>query len=371
MTPPHEPSELFRNTKTISIIFAGTAAPLLLIGTLIENIALSGLGLSDFAPPRVRSVLVGFCFIAYVLLPIFPVFAASYLVFHILKPKTLTRSILFFGVFWYLARAISYVPLHYFVSSTRTSGGLWKLSIRFSDMYVGVPTFGLHAILFWIPLSAIVIASFGGTPSPLVAASSKLKALLACVMIAGIISMPVPYCWSVYPNISQAVGGGQPSVIYIKCEENVSKLVSGLASANYFKDNSAKSLLEKSIISTDNDVYGPLLLWRTDSNFHYVSPMPVTSQPAMTAVSIDSVLGYRIVRSYVHFHYNKPPHTIVDFSESAMQMLQISHEIELLLDRATTQYQSIQDIQDAMKAELESEESTEQSDTATQPTEDE
>lgn len=257
------PQKLLAATEGLGTLVLLALGALFAIGTLIVNIHLGTLGLSDFSGLRPRFVLVGLTFLIYAAIPPLlclvllevgrrvgfrrgPLLAAAAVAATAVAVMTLVAWMLFF--------ALPHVTF-------TVAGGRIVPPARFWTVYTGNWYAVVPEVAVCVSACILFVRHGWGTARDNATSSPPRhrvsSRVLVAVLVLGLAGLVYPYASLTYMNISRAAGGGQPGIVLMTMERDAGRLVDR---PPFSRVNAA-----------GDTVYGPFLVWHENEDRTYLS----------------------------------------------------------------------------------------------------
>jgi hypothetical protein len=284
--------ELITKLGTVTVVI------LYVLGLLVTNVHLMGLGIADFSALQARFVMSGVLFLYYCVLLI-----ASPVIFFVVARAIWPR----FGGFppkWRLA--IRLVVLSYLawiilliygslLGYLYPWGPSYELQLsgafhvfRFTKLSAQMvhDAFFHTKILVGFLLACLLAAYFAVFRK--VSLGPQLTATLLWPCLVSTFFVLFGYAQSVFPNLPYNLGGGQPRVVQLHLHDADSAFLTAAGLANEVRQGRPTASV-------------PLALWHQDASFFYVTPMSAQKPgPArLTAIPAGSVAGVVYLGGYV------------------------------------------------------------------------
>jgi hypothetical protein len=248
------------------------------IGTLVVNIHLGSLGLSDFSGLRPRFVLVGLTFLLYLAIPPTfciaalqagatvgfgrrPVLAVLTSIAVALVLMVVIPSMLFFAIPYVTYQNRGLVePVPFWGIYTDSTYSL------ILHLLVAIP-----AGILWLWRHPVALAGASDAPKTLhrvplrrsrgIATRSRVRQHvllgLRVIVVLAAIGMLYPYATVTFVNISMATGGGHPSIVLMKMDRDVGRVVDRPGFVRWSQ--------------AGDTIYGPVLVWHESGDRTFIS----------------------------------------------------------------------------------------------------
>lgn len=289
------------HVELITKLGAVTVAILYVLGLLVTNVHLMGLGIADFSALQARFVLTGILFICYcgllIACPVVLFLATRAFWRRFQRFSTALRlGITFVALSWsawlvllmygsLLSDLYPWGPSY----ESQWSGvfQLWE-TFRFTKLSVQMVQ---EAFFHTKVLAGLFCACLLGAYYAFVGRTSSGPQLAGISLWLGPGSMFLilfGYAQSVFPNLPYNLGGGQPRVVQLYVREADSQFMSA-------------SKLAMEVGQGRLGVSVPLALWHQDTSFLYVTPMSAQNSGAarLTAVPVGSAAVVAYLGGYV------------------------------------------------------------------------
>jgi hypothetical protein len=284
--------ELITKLGTVTVVI------LYVLGLLVTNVHLMGLGIADFSALQARFVMSGVLFLYYCGLLI--AFPAIFLV----TARAIWPRLGGFPTTWRLAirlGALSYLAWIILLIYGSLLGYLYpwgpsyelQLSgafhvFRFTKLSAQLvhDAFFHTKILVGLLLACLLVAYFAIFRK--VPLGPQVTAILLWPCLVSTFFILFGYSQSVFPNLPYNLGGGQPRVVQLHLHDADSAFLSAAGLANEVRQG-------RPAVSV------PLALWHQDASFFYVAPMSAQNPGAarLTAIPVGSVAGVAYLGGYV------------------------------------------------------------------------
>jgi hypothetical protein len=259
-------------------------------GMLLVNVFYSNLGFTDFSVMRPRYVFVGFDYYLYLILPLVVILVPYYALKIKLNLLSLAYKAPTFLLSVLIMICISSSALSYFIPYTGVIygdpknitklGAAIKVTISFWRLYYHSYAY-VYLGLFFLPSLVLFWMHRAQINKDII----KRGAVTSTVIISfGIIAMIIPYVTNIFPNISYAVGGGQPQVVNLMLNDKA--------------ENKIKPHLDIKDTKQHSNV---VLLWHYNDSYYYVSKAIKTDYAPTYAISKDNIIGIRNLYTAIRF----------------------------------------------------------------------
>lgn len=272
------------------------------VGTVIEGILGTAVGFHDFSTVQLRSILVGFCFVSFLLAPAVLAFVAG---------ESVARTWSGFPLDMAIERghgAVRRLSLRLTVALAIIAIVVYTLPIPFSYFLPHIFIYGTKPAIFWsmylqMGLDLAWVVAFAISASELVRTLLGFKPLLlgqllksryllitACVFSA--IGSMASYAMFVYPNIAYPIGGGSPRLVFVEFSDEFSgewssedfstparlrRLMASRKGLTDFPESKREMVAEMYDRYAPRGSRGPFLLWRESGHYlFFTDPVETT-----------------------------------------------------------------------------------------------
>jgi hypothetical protein len=259
------------------------------LGLILVNIYLGYLGFTDFTILRPRFVLVGMSFLIYLAIP-----PAAIIIPMLILKRTLvdrpSRWLLLIPFALFTALALE-SPTHYFVPYVFEGYPPGKQILTFWSIYTNIAlVFEIVGVL----VPAVILAwiwDFRSTSGDQPTSADHWVRMGKIVLMVGIISMIFPYAIVVYPNVSSAVGGGQPALVDLSLDDHGRRAV--------------QSHRFVSPRATSDSIDGPFILWHEATDRLLLSAVDTKrGKPDILSLPSSHVVAIHYLDGYVRVRHN-------------------------------------------------------------------
>lgn len=257
------------------------------LGLLITNVYQGYLGFSDYSVLRPRFVLAGLAFFVYIACPAL-VFVLPILVVKHLNIRRWLKLLLV-PPLAVLTASLLATPFHYFVSSAQLGTAVTQI-LSFWSLY---NDYFLPLLLSGVIVPSMTLAASWKRSGQTASGDTWVnRRLFVALLVLGVFSMIFPYTVSIHPNISSAVGGGQPSIADISLDEAGTRAVK------------LHRFIPK--LSLGDSVLGPYVVWHeTDARlFLSATASSRKKYPEIIAIPSEHVTAIHYLHGHMRVRFN-------------------------------------------------------------------